>query len=303
MTNFVIPSSDRFHRMRRSVLTRKTNMNISGHDIAVCSWSLHPKDMGDLTVKVRELGLDRVQLGMLSLVQLDDKRKNHEVGHLIASRIRCAMGMISFPGEDYSTIADIRRTGGFVPDDQWPLRRRLAREAARLGQEIGISAVSTHVGFVPAAGASGYDVMRDRVREVAADFAEFDVDLLMETGQEPANELLEFLNDLGAANVHINFDPANMILYGAGDPIEAIGTLAAHIRHVHAKDGIASSKPGELWGEEVAFGAGQVNPAKFLVALKKAGYSGPIAIEREAGNDRMGDVRIAIRALQNARQG
>jgi sugar phosphate isomerase/epimerase len=275
-------------------------MNIAGHDISVCSWSLHPKDMGDLVAKVQQLGLGHLQLAMLSLVQLDDKQKYLELGHLRTSGIQCVAGMMSFPGEDYSTIADIRRTGGFVSDEHWPLRRRLAREAARLAQEMGIQTLTTHVGFVPSATDAGYKSIRDRVHEVAADFADFDVDLLMETGQEPAEELLEFLNDLAAPNVHINFDPANMILYGAGDPIEAVATLGPHIRHVHAKDATASSKPGEQWGEEVPLGTGQVNPAKFLNALAKAGYAGPIAIEREAGNDRMGDVRIAIEALAKA---
>src|SRR6185437_4044262 len=141
--------------------------------------------------------------------------------------------------------------------------RRLAREAARLAQELGIRLVSTHVGFVPHAKDPAYAGIRDRVREVASDFAGFGVDLLMETGQERADELLEFLNDLAAPNVGINFDPANMILYGAGDPIAAIRTLGRHIRHVHAKDAIGSAKPGQEWGQEMAFGKGQVNPSEF----------------------------------------
>jgi L-ribulose-5-phosphate 3-epimerase len=272
-------------------------MKIARHDIAVCSWSLQPTGMADLVEKVRELGLNAIQLGLLNLIELDDKRKYLELGHLRTSGIQLTSGMISFPGEDYSTIADIRRTGGFVPDDQWPLRRRLAREAARFAEELGTRIVSTHVGFVPPPNDANYATIRDRVREVAEEFGGFDIDLLMETGQEPAIELLEFLGDLNAQNVGINFDPANMILYGAGDPMDAIRTLAGHIRHVHAKDAIASSKPGLEWGQELAFGTGEVNPAEFIGALNRAGYAGPLTIEREAGTDRMGDVRAAILAL------
>jgi sugar phosphate isomerase/epimerase len=98
----------------------------------------------------------------------------------------------------------------------------------------------------------------------------------------------------------VNFDPANMILYGAGDPIEAIRTLGRHVRHVHVKDATASDRPGEAWGEEVAFGTGQVGPQRFLAALHRIDYRGPLAIEREAGNQRMADVRAAIEALQKA---
>lgn len=275
-------------------------MQIDGHELAVCSWSLQPKGMADLVAKVKQVGLDKVQLGLAELCQLDDKRKHEELGHLRAANITFTAGMVWFPGEDYTTIDHTRRTGGFVPDDQWPLRRRLAREAARLAQELGMAFVSTHVGFVPRPSERGYAPVRDRVREVANDFAVFGVTLLMETGQEPADELLAFLADLAAPNVGINFDPANMILYGAGDPMAAIRTLGRHIRHVHAKDAIGSAKPGQEWGQEMAFGKGQVNPAEFLRALKGIGYAGPIAMEREAGNDRVGDVRFGIESLKAA---
>ena len=275
-------------------------MIIHNHTISVCSWSLHPTGMQDLAQKVTELGLQHVQLALIDLIQLDDKRKHLELGHLRAAKIGFTGGMMSFPGEDYTTIASIKRTGGFIPDDQWPLRRKLSQAGAKLAQELGIRTITTHVGFVPHRSESGYAVIRDRVREIASDFGSCGIDLLMETGQEPAAELLEFLNDLKSPNVHINFDPANMILYGAGEPIPAIALLAPHIRHVHAKDATPSAKPGEDWGAEVPFGTGKVNPKAFLSALKSGGFTGPIAIEREAGNNRMGDVRIAIETIKSA---
>src|SRR5665213_1765484 len=268
-------------------------MNIDGHEIAVCSWSLQPVGMGDLVRKVKDLGLEHVQLALGDLVMLDDKRKYEEVGHLRAAGIKLTGGMMGFLGEDYSTIDRIRETGGFVPDADWPLRKRLTIEGARLVKELGASSITSHVGFVPPPGSGGYQEIVGRIRELAGAFADHGVDLLMETGQEPAAELLHFLNDLKAPNVHINFDPANMILYGAGDPIEAIKILGPHIRHVHVKDATPSTAPGKTWGEEVPFGTGNVGAARFMNALKQAGYSGPLAIEREAGNDRMGDVAIA----------
>ena len=275
-------------------------MNIGGHDIGVCSWSLQPKDTAQLVFGVKELGLTHVQLAMAPLVQLDDKRKHFELGQLRAGGIKLTAGMISFPGEDYSSIDAIRRTGGYVPDELWALRRKMSQQAAALGAELGMKAVTTHVGFVPPKGKPGYDTMLGRVRDVASDFNRHDVELGMETGQESAAELLEFLNDLGAPNVFVNFDPANMILYGAGDPIDAIRTLGSHIRHVHVKDGTASDAPGEAWGEEVPFGTGQVGPQRFLDALRGIDYRGPLVIEREAGSQRMADVRTAIESLRKA---
>lgn len=275
-------------------------MQLHGHTIAVCSWSLQPVGMADLVSKVNELGLQHVQLALGDLVMLDDKRKHQELGHLRAAKIQFTGGMIAFAGEDYSSIDAIRRTGGFVPDDSWPLRLRIARQAAALAAELGMKHVMTHVGFVPPTKDTKHSVIVDRVRQVAGIFAEHGLDLLMETGQEPAHELLSFLSDLKSPNVHINFDPANMILYGAGDPIEAVKLLGKHIRHVHAKDATASSKPGTEWGSEVPFGKGQVNASRFLGALKEIGYTGPLSIEREAGNQRMADVRSAIETIRSS---
>jgi sugar phosphate isomerase/epimerase len=275
-------------------------MNIGGHDIGVCSWSLQPKDTAHLVALVKQLGLQHVQLALGPLLALDDKRKHLELGHLRNAGLKLTAGMIAFPGEDYSSIDAIRRTGGYVPDDQWDLRKRMSAQAATLGAELGLKAVTTHVGFIPRKGEAGYDKMLGRVREVAKDFGGHGIELGMETGQESAGELLEFLDDLDTPNVFVNFDPANMILYGAGDPIDAIRTLGRHVRHVHVKDATASDRPGEAWGEEVAFGTGQVGPQRFLAALDRIDFRGPLAIEREAGSQRMADVKAAIEALHQA---
>lgn len=273
-------------------------MNIGGHDIGVCSWSLQPRDSADLVAQLKPLGLTHVQLALGPLVMLDDKRKHFELGQLQAGGLKLTAGMISFPGEDYSSIAAIARTGGYVPDGEWEVRRRLSEQAAALGAELGINAITTHVGFIPARGGAGYQAIVDRVRQVADAFGRRGIELGMETGQEPAGELLEFLGDVGATNVFVNFDPANMILYGAGDPIEAVRTLRQHVRHVHIKDGTASANPGEEWGEEVPFGTGEVGPERFLAALKQIGYAGPLVVEREAGSKRAADVQTAIDTLR-----
>lgn len=275
-------------------------MNLHDHDIAVCSWSLQPRDAAHLVELTRQLGLAHVQLALGPLVMLDDKRKHQEIGRLKQSGLSLTSAMINFPGEDYSTIDHIRRTGGYVPDDAWPVRKRLSIQAAQLAAELGIRLLSTHVGFVPAPSDPAYAGIKDRVRQIAEAFKGHDVDLLLETGQERADELLAFLHDVQAPNVFINFDPANMILYGLADPIAAMHTLGPLIRHVHVKDATPSAEPGVQWGEEVPFGAGRVGPRRFLEALESIHYTGPLAIEREAGDDRLGDVRSAIDALRAA---
>ena len=218
-------------------------MNIAGHDIGVCSWSLAPKDTNELIANVKKLGLQHVQISLGGLVMLDDKRKHQELGLLKNSGLIFTAGMIGFPGEDYSTIPSIRKTGGYVSAEEFPLRKQLTNAAAQLANELGLKLLSTHIGFVPPSSDPNYQAMLARICEVATDLGELSMDLLMETGQESAPELLQFLNDLRCKNVKVNFDPANMILYGAGDPIEAIGILGRHIAHVHVKDATMSKQP------------------------------------------------------------
>jgi L-ribulose-5-phosphate 3-epimerase len=273
-------------------------MNLHGHDIGVCTWSLQPKDSAHLVDMVKQLGLEHAQVALWPIVGLDDKRTFQELGILKKSGLTFTAAAMGFPGEDYSTIDAIRRTGGYAPDDDWDVRRRLSAQAAQLAAELGIRKISAHIGFVPAPEEPGYNQIKDRVRRVAEIFKGHDIDLLLETGQERADELLAFLHDVQAPNVFINFDPANMILYGAGDPIEAVQTLGRHVRHVHVKDGTASAKPGREWGEEVPFGTGEVGPERFLGALQRIGYRGPLVIEREAGDQRAADVRTAIETLR-----
>ena len=275
-------------------------MNIAGHDIGVCSWSLQPRSTQELIANVKRLGLQHVQLALGGLAQMDDKQKHQELGVLRNSGLTFTAGMIGFPDEDYSTIATIRKTGGFVSAEEFPMRRAMTRSAGQAARELGMNLLSAHIGFVPPSSDPTYASMLERICLIAEDVREFGVTLVMETGQETAPELLQFLNDLRCQNVKVNFDPANMILYGAGDPIEAIGILGRHIAHVHVKDATLSDAPGANWGKEVPFGTGQVPPKEFLRALKDAGYTGPLAIEREAGDQRMQDIAFAVETLKQA---
>ncbi len=273
-------------------------MRVREHDIGVCSWSLRPESTADLLSKVKRLELDHVQLGLIPLLSQANVAADTVAEQYRAMGITIVATMIDFAGEDYTSIAIIRRTGGFVPDEHWPDRRDLTLRAGKMTAELGVKFLTCHIGFVPPSSDPSYRVMVERVRDVAQSLASDNVSLLLETGQESASELLQFLNDLNCRNVGVNFDPANMIMYGAGDPIEAISILNRHICHVHAKDAVASSQPRLQWGKEVVFGTGEVDPLKFLDALDDIGYTGPLSIEREAPADPLADVHAAIEALR-----
>ncbi len=273
-------------------------MNLGGFDIGVCSWSLRPKNMTELVAHLDKVGLDHVQLALGPLLDMDAATRDAEIKVLADAEIAISAGMIGFAGESYTTISSIRLTGGFIPNEFWLDRRARAIAAAQLAAELGLEALSVHAGFVPPGRDQNYDAVVDRMGELVAEFAKLNVTLLMETGQERDNELLQFINDLNAKHVGVNFDPANMLLYGVGDPVEAIGILDRHIQHVHIKDAIVSDQPGIVWGEEVPFGTGDVEVHSFLRALNDISYAGPLVIEREAGPSRVEDVLKAIETLQ-----
>jgi sugar phosphate isomerase/epimerase len=129
--------------------------------------------------------------------------------------------------------------------------------------------------------------------------AERGVTLAFETGQESASLLKRTLDELTLPNLKVNFDPANMLLYDMGDPIEAVALLGPLIRSVHVKDARRPRVKGQ-WGEEVPLGQGEVDIPRFLQALKSAGYSGPLVVEREVGDQssRIRDIAAGLELLR-----
>jgi sugar phosphate isomerase/epimerase len=118
-------------------------------------------------------------------------------------------------------------------------------------------------------------------RDVCDHCAALDQSLHLETGQETADDLLAFIHDVERSNLGINFDPANMILYGTGEPIAALKKVGRFVKSVHCKDGKWAQNPGKEWGQEVPLGAGDVGMENYLRTLKEIGYDGPLTIERE----------------------
>ena len=159
-------------------------------------------------------------------------------------------------------------------------------EIADFANWLGCDTVALHLGFIPHdPSIDGYQEIVEVTRQLCDHCSGHDQFLHLETGQETAEGLLEFIDQVDRKNLKINFDPANMILYGTGEPIEALCQLGPHVRSVHCKDGTWSDKPGETWGAEVALGQGDVGMERYLRTLKEIGYKGPLTIEREIPQD------------------
>jgi sugar phosphate isomerase/epimerase len=244
---------------------------------------------------LERLQIPAVQLALVPLVEAPS-RWGRAAEALAAARIRVMSGMMAMVGEDYSTLESIKASGGVRPDGTWSANRRRAGAVARLAAEAGIGLVTFHAGFLPPRRDELLRrVMLDRLRMVADLFAERGIDVALETGQERAETLTGVLDELDRPTVGVNFDPANMILYGRGDPVAAFRHLASYVRQTHIKDARPTGAPG-TWGREVSVGSGAVDWDAFFAVALRIRPELSFVIERESGEDREADV-TAARAL------
>jgi sugar phosphate isomerase/epimerase len=211
----------------------------------------------------------------------------------------------AYEGESYADIPTVERTVGFVPAATRAAREVRTRQVIDFGAALGVKSFGCHVGCIPNSKSHPvYQPVLELVRRVADYAASYGMTFCLETGQEPAEELLAFFEDAGRPNLRINFDPANMILYGSGEPIEAFRLLSKHVVSVHGKDGDwpDPASPGSL-GTERPLGHGSVNIGKFVATLKETGYSGPVCVESGVHGEqqRWATLKAAVDLLESLR--
>jgi len=260
--------------------------------LGVCSWSLQPKSPADLARKVKEVGLSAVQLALDPLRRgewpVDLTRET-----LAAAGIEIRSGMMAMQGEDYSTLETIRRTGGVRPDKHWKANLAAAERNAAIANRLDVKLVSFHAGFIPECDDDPQrGIMLERLRAIVDCFESHGVRVAFETGQETAETLESVLEQLGRGKSGANFDPANIILYGMGDPIDALKRLAPFVRQIHVKDARPTTAPG-TWGTEAPVGDGAVDWTALFREVAQARLRCDLMIEREAGETHIADIRLA----------
>ena len=267
------------------------------HRIGLCSWSLRPDNPSHLVEALRQAEFAAVQLALSPMVH-EPAVWGSAIDAMRTNAIEILSGMMAMIGEDYSTLESIRRTGGVRPDATWSGNLHHARQVAHLASIANLELVTFHAGYLPEDPTSPErTVMLDRLSAIADIFAEHQVGVALETGQERAATLLAVLDDVDRPSMGVNFDPANMILYGQGDPVEALGILAPYVRQIHVKDALPAEAPG-AWGREVAAGQGAVDWPRFLALAFRIAPPVNFVIEREAGGRRLSDVRAARELIQ-----
>jgi sugar phosphate isomerase/epimerase len=231
---------------------------------------------------VRELGVPTIQLHAPSRGTRTKQRATEFLARLDDFGIRITVVFGGFEGESYADIPTVARTVGLVPPATRAARLVEMKEISDFARLLGVAAVGLHVGFVPHDPAD--PLHRDVVavtRELCDHCQANEQNLHLETGQETADVLIDFLGEVGRDNLFVNFDPANMILYGCGEPIAALRKVGPWVRSVHCKDAKWSPRPGKDWGAETPLGEGEVGMESFLRTLADLGYAGPLTIERE----------------------
>jgi len=270
--------------------------SLKEHETGVMFWAGR-----DSLEEICSLGVRCGQLGIPGDLPLDESVAAKWKSEIDAANFTVVTVVAAYNGESYADIPTVQRTVGFIPHATREEREERTREIIDFAAALGVGGIACHIGFVPEDTTHpDYMAVCEMVRRIADHAATHGQTFALETGQEPAHVLQRFLKDVERTNVGINFDPANMILYGTGDPIEALKILGPRVLSVHAKDGDwpPRGKPDAL-GRERPLGHGSVNVPLFVSTLKEVGFQGPLNIEREAENqeERISDIRKAVRLL------
>ena len=229
-----------------------------------------------------ELGVPTIHLHAPSKAGRTPEAADAFLSRLDEMKITISAVFGGFEGESYADIPTVIRTIGLVPPETRAARTRELKEIADFARLLGVDVVALHLGFVPHEVSEPlYGEILEVTRDVCDHCRANGQSLHLETGQEPADVLVRFIGDVERNNLFVNFDPANMILYGCGEPIPALKQLGGYVRSVHCKDALWAANPGEEWGREVPLGEGQVNMETYLRTLDEIGYTGPLTIERE----------------------
>jgi len=235
---------------------------------------------------VKEMGVPTVQVHAPPPELRTEEHAESVKKQFAEAGIQITLVFCGFPGESYESIPIVRDTVGLVPEDTRDERIEQAREIADFAAALGAPGIGIHIGFVPEQTDSPQFAEIVGVLKGLCEYCKaLELAVHLETGQETADALLALLQQVGRDNLGVNFDPANMILYGSGEPIEALRKVGHLVKSVHCKDATWAAKPGEEWGAEVPLGQGDVGMDSFLRTLAEIGYDGPLTIEREIPED------------------
>jgi len=247
------------------------------------------KDPEAAIKKVHDLGVPTCQVGVdeFGPEAVSGLRKALDKYHIEATS-----AVFGGPGPNIYDFYHGPETIGFVPRKYRAARIAFAKKVSDFAKQLGIPAIQGHCGFIPENPNNPlYHEAVLAFREVANYARQNGQQFRYETGQETPITMLRAIDDVGLDNQGINFDGANLIMYGKANPVDALGIIGEHVQGMHAKDGLYPTDPKKL-GEEVAIGQGRVDFKAIFKKLSALGYTGAVTIEREiSGPQQLADIR------------
>jgi L-ribulose-5-phosphate 3-epimerase len=249
--------------------------------------------------KVAELGLTTCQVGVPASLGLSDGLAEELRGEAARRGIAVTTVWTHCRDGQVWNFVDGPGTIGLVPEATRAAAVARLKAGAELARAVGVASITTHAGFIPEnPGDPVFEAVVAALREVCEHCRDRGLELWLETGQETPVTLLRTIEAVGTGNLGVNLDPANLLMYGKANPLDALDVIGAQVRGVHAKDGEYPTNGREL-GREQPLGEGRVDFPRLIAKLKALGYAGAVTIEREVrGAEQVAGVRQAIRVLE-----
>ncbi|MBQ7256686.1 MAG: sugar phosphate isomerase/epimerase [Abditibacteriota bacterium] len=249
--------------------------------------------------KLISLGLRTCQLAGWDFTQQTEEAIENVKQEIKEKNLNIRSFWAGWSGNQHWDLIDGPLTLGIVPIQYRAKRVAELKSWADFAHKIGIKNMITHFGFIPENMCDpNYWGVVDTIKELAEYCLQYDMGLWFETGQETPVVILRTIEAVGTGNLGINLDPANLILYGKGNPIDALDVFGKYVCQVHVKDALPPTCGTKL-GLEVAPGQGSVRFPEFIQKLKKIGFTGEFIIEREiSGEQQIKDMKQTILDLQ-----
>ena len=253
---------------------------------------------------VKSLGLDTIQVSKLPDRFYTPEGAAEFASMLRGTGIRADSIVAVFAGESYADRDTVVRTVGFRPLHLIEARLAYLRKCVDFADAIGARIVTFHMGFLPEKPEDdAYKAMLAAVTDIAGYAAKRYVTISLETGQETGEQLAAFLDRITVARVGVNFDPANLVIYGVDAPSRALTHVVGRVTSVHVKDALLPDTPGAM-GREVRPGEGRAELAECFRILRASGFTGALIIEnyvaRGLKTDPMDELRLAQSFLRKS---
>ncbi|MBR2904276.1 MAG: sugar phosphate isomerase/epimerase [Lentisphaeria bacterium] len=247
---------------------------------------------------IADFGLKTAQVQCWDMSLLNEKFAKETKKQMDDTGVRMAAYWAGYTGRIVWNSYDGPVTCGLVPRDLRARRVDELKRGADFAKMLGAPAIITHCGFIPENPRDElYPETVNAIHEVARHCMEIGLDFWFESGQETPLTLLRTIEDLALPNLGVNLDTANLILYGRGNPVDALDVVGPYVKNLHVKDGVfpANSK---VLGQQKALGEGVVDFDKVIKKLYDLNFTGELIIEREiSGPQQAIDIRKGITFL------